>query len=223
MQLGFVGLGKMGLNMVTRLDAGPATRSWPSTSAADAVRARRGRRRRDDGVARCARRRARAAARRLGHGPCRRSDRVDGRRARRPCSPPDDVIIDGGNTNFHDDVRRAEMLAKRGIHHIDAGTSGGIWGLEEGYCLMVGGDADGLPAPRADLSRARARGRLSARRRPRRRPLREDDPQRHRVRPDAGVRRRLRADARERRSRSTSPRSPRSGCTAASCGRGCSS
>ena len=54
---------------------------------------------------------------------------------------PGDAIIDGGNTNFHDDIRRADALAGRGIHHVDAGTSGGIWGLEEGYCLMVGGDA----------------------------------------------------------------------------------
>jgi 6-phosphogluconate dehydrogenase len=51
-----------------------------------------------------------------------------------------DTIIDGGNTNFHDDRRRADTLANRGITYIDAGTSGGIWGLTEGYCLMVGGD-----------------------------------------------------------------------------------
>ena len=55
---------------------------------------------------------------------------------------PGDVIIDGGNTNFHDDVRRAAMLADRRIHYLDAGTSGGIWGLTEGYCLMVGGDPE---------------------------------------------------------------------------------
>jgi 6-phosphogluconate dehydrogenase len=55
---------------------------------------------------------------------------------------PDDVVIDGGNTNFHDDVRRAQTLSARRIHYIDAGTSGGVWGLKEGYCLMVGGDAD---------------------------------------------------------------------------------
>jgi 6-phosphogluconate dehydrogenase len=53
----------------------------------------------------------------------------------------DDVIIDGGNTNFHDDVRRAKTLAERQVHYVDAGTSGGIWGLAEGYCLMVGGEA----------------------------------------------------------------------------------
>src|SRR2546430_6792351 len=52
---------------------------------------------------------------------------------------PDDVIVDGGNTNFHDDVRRAQSLAARRIDYVDAGTSGGIWGLKEGYCLMVGG------------------------------------------------------------------------------------
>jgi 6-phosphogluconate dehydrogenase len=50
-----------------------------------------------------------------------------------------DTIIDGGNTNFHDDVRRAQALAAKRVDYVDAGTSGGIWGLQEGYCLMVGG------------------------------------------------------------------------------------
>ena len=50
-----------------------------------------------------------------------------------------DVIIDGGNSNFHDTMRRGEALRAKGIHFVDAGTSGGIWGLEVGYCLMVGG------------------------------------------------------------------------------------
>jgi 6-phosphogluconate dehydrogenase len=53
-----------------------------------------------------------------------------------------DAIIDGGNTNFHDDVRRAQALGAKRVDYLDAGTSGGIWGLEEGYCLMVGGPAD---------------------------------------------------------------------------------
>jgi 6-phosphogluconate dehydrogenase len=53
-----------------------------------------------------------------------------------------DVIIDGGNSNYHDSVRRAEALRDRGIDYIDAGTSGGIWGLKEGFCLMVGGSDD---------------------------------------------------------------------------------
>jgi 6-phosphogluconate dehydrogenase len=52
---------------------------------------------------------------------------------------PGDVLIDGGNSNFHDSKRRAAELAERGLHFIDAGTSGGVWGLKVGYCLMVGG------------------------------------------------------------------------------------
>ena len=53
-----------------------------------------------------------------------------------------DVIIDGGNTMFKDDVRRARELAPKGIKYLDVGTSGGVWGLQRGYCLMIGGDAD---------------------------------------------------------------------------------
>jgi 6-phosphogluconate dehydrogenase len=53
-----------------------------------------------------------------------------------------DVIIDGGNSNFHDTVRRGAELEKQGIHYVDSGTSGGIWGLENGYCLMIGGPDD---------------------------------------------------------------------------------
>jgi 6-phosphogluconate dehydrogenase len=51
-----------------------------------------------------------------------------------------DIIIDGGNTFYKDDVRRARQLKPKGIHYVDVGTSGGIWGLERGYCLMIGGD-----------------------------------------------------------------------------------
>ena len=53
-----------------------------------------------------------------------------------------DVIIDGGNTFYKDDVRRAADLAPRGIHYVDVGTSGGVWGLERGYCMMIGGEAE---------------------------------------------------------------------------------
>ena len=52
----------------------------------------------------------------------------------------DDVIIDGGNSFWQDDVRRGRMLKQRGIHYLDVGTSGGIWGIERGYCMMIGGD-----------------------------------------------------------------------------------
>ena len=55
-----------------------------------------------------------------------------------------DTIIDGGNSFFKDDVRRAKALAGKKIHYVDAGTSGGVWGLERGYCLMIGGDAEAV-------------------------------------------------------------------------------
>jgi 6-phosphogluconate dehydrogenase len=138
MQLGFVGLGKMGLNMVTRL-----ARGGHNVVAFD---------RNADAVARG----TTAGAR----GVSSLEALVDALAPPRavwvmvPAGEPtestvtalgqrleaDDVIIDGGNTNFHDDVRRAGVLAARRIHYVDAGTSGGIWGLEEGYCLMLGGD-----------------------------------------------------------------------------------
>ena len=51
-----------------------------------------------------------------------------------------DIVIDGGNTFYKDDIRRAKMLAQKGIHYVDVGTSGGIWGLERGFCLMAGGE-----------------------------------------------------------------------------------
>ena len=53
-----------------------------------------------------------------------------------------DVVIDGGNSNYKDSMRRGSALAEKGIGFLDAGTSGGIWGLKEGYCLMVGGDIE---------------------------------------------------------------------------------
>ncbi len=55
---------------------------------------------------------------------------------------PGDTLIEGGNTHYKDDVRRAPALRSRGLHYVDAGVSGGIWGLSEGYCLMIGGERD---------------------------------------------------------------------------------
>jgi 6-phosphogluconate dehydrogenase len=140
MQLGFVGLGKMGLNMVTRLRRGGHEivvfdRSSEATAHAE-----------DAGA----------------DGADSLADLVEQLTAPRavwvmlPAGSPTestvtalgdllstgDVIIDGGNTHFTDDVRRAAALAPKGIAYIDAGTSGGIWGLQEGYCLMVGGNLD---------------------------------------------------------------------------------
>src|SRR4028119_755183 len=57
-----------------------------------------------------------------------------------------DVIIDGGNSRYTDTIERAARLAEAGIHLVDAGTSGGIWGLTEGYCLMVGGEPEAVTA-----------------------------------------------------------------------------
>src|SRR5579872_1630831 len=53
---------------------------------------------------------------------------------------PGDVIIDGGNSYFKDDIRRSQALAARRVLYLDVGTSGGIWGIERGYCMMIGGD-----------------------------------------------------------------------------------
>src|ERR1044072_6296740 len=55
---------------------------------------------------------------------------------------PGDVIIDGGNSYYIDDIRRAQSLQAKGIHYVDVGTSGGVWGLERGYCQMIGGEKD---------------------------------------------------------------------------------
>ena len=115
-----------------------------------------------------------------------------------------DTIIDGGNSHFKDDVRRAAALSPRGIHYLDVGTSGGVWGAERGYCLMIGGAAPiaarltpifrTLAPGGQDRSLARPRRleddgarRVSLLRALRRRALREDDSQRHRIRADAVV------------------------------------
>jgi 6-phosphogluconate dehydrogenase len=57
-----------------------------------------------------------------------------------PALEPDDIVIDGGNSYYIDDIRRAKELAPRRIHYVDVGTSGGVWGLERGYCMMIGGE-----------------------------------------------------------------------------------
>ena len=140
MQLGFVGLGKMGLNMVTRLERG-----GHQVVAFD---------RRSEAVAQ-----ATAAGADGANSLADLTHKLTAPRAiwvMVPAGSPTestvtalsdllsagDVIIDGGNTHFTDDVRRAATLKAKGIAYIDAGTSGGIWGLQEGYCLMVGGNAD---------------------------------------------------------------------------------
>src|SRR3989475_11807326 len=59
-----------------------------------------------------------------------------------PHLTPGDIVIDGGNSYYHDDIRRAAELKPKGIHYVDCGTSGGVWGLDRGYCLMIGGEED---------------------------------------------------------------------------------
>jgi 6-phosphogluconate dehydrogenase len=137
MQLGFVGLGRMGLNMVTRLtraghDIVAFDRSAEAVAKAEAAGAT-GAGSLDALVAALSAPRAVWVMVPAGDPTESTVNALAERLA------ADDAIVDGGNTNFHDDVRRAERLGGQGIHYVDAGTSGGIWGLEEGYCLMVGG------------------------------------------------------------------------------------
>jgi 6-phosphogluconate dehydrogenase len=155
MQLGLIGLGRMGGNMARRLMAGGHDIvAWDRS--ADAVRAAAsdgaaGAHSLDDLVARLAPPRhvwimvpagdpteqtIAALAERLQSG---------------------DAIVDGGNSHFKDDVRRAATLAGRGIGYLDVGTSGGVWGAERGYCLMIGGDA-ALVARLTPIFRALAPG-----------------------------------------------------------------
>jgi 6-phosphogluconate dehydrogenase len=140
MQLGFVGLGRMGLNMVTRLaraghkvvayDRSPEAVTRAGTAGAA-------------GAASLEELVSTLVAPKAIWLMVPAGDATESTvSALAPLLSAGDIVIDGGNSNFHDDVRRAQALATRGIRYVDAGTSGGIWGLEEGYCLMVGGDAE---------------------------------------------------------------------------------
>jgi 6-phosphogluconate dehydrogenase len=137
MQLGFVGLGKMGLNMVTRLvRAGHQVVAFDRDAAAVGRASAAGARGVDSLDALVSVLTAERAVWIMTPAgePTESTIAALGDRLSKG-----DVIVDGGNTNFHDDVRRARTLAGRGIDLVDAGASGGIWGLEQGYCLMVGG------------------------------------------------------------------------------------
>jgi 6-phosphogluconate dehydrogenase len=136
MQLGMIGLGRMGANMVRRLlrgghqcvvyDANPAAAQALAAEGAVAASSL------DDFVGRLTPPRAVWLM-----VPAAVVDQMLGDLAahlRR-----DDIIIDGGNSYYIDDLRRAESLMSKGIHYLDVGTSGGIWGMERGYCMMIGG------------------------------------------------------------------------------------
>ena len=140
MQLGMVGLGRMGSNLVRRLmrdghdcvvyDVRPdAVRglSGEGATGADSLA---------DLVAKLAK--PRAVWIMVPAGEITQAA-VDGLAAH---LEPDDVIIDGGNSSYRDDIARAASVRDRGIHYIDIGTSGGVWGLDRGFCLMIGGEDD---------------------------------------------------------------------------------
>jgi 6-phosphogluconate dehydrogenase len=138
MELGFVGLGRMGGSMVTRLArGGHRVVAWDP--AADATA-----RARDNGADLAASlaelpkalKPPRAVWVMVPAGEPTESTI----RALAGVLERGDTIVDGGNTKWKDDIRRGKELATRGLSYVDAGTSGGIWGLQNGYCLMVGGD-----------------------------------------------------------------------------------
>src|SRR6266508_1160779 len=140
MELGFVGLGRMGGNMVTRLLQDKHT-IVAYDRGADAVAAAAGRGARTAGsLAELVKTLAppRAVWVMVPAGEATENTI----RELATLLSRGDTVIDGGNTNYKDDVRRGQELAARGLHYVDAGTSGGIWGLKVGYCLMVGGDRE---------------------------------------------------------------------------------
>src|SRR5262249_48474647 len=136
MQLGMIGLGRMGANMVRRLiRSGHECVVWDHNAETVQTLSKEkavGAASLDDFVGRLAPPRAvwlmvPAAV-------------VDGTLEQlAPKLAKGDVIIDGGNSYYIDDIRRAKALASRGIDYVDTGTSGGVWGLERGYCMMIGG------------------------------------------------------------------------------------
>ena len=143
MQIGFVGLGKMGGNMVHRIRRDSDHEVVAFDFSAEAVQAAeghgaRGARSLEELV------RALEAPRAVwimvpaGDPTEQTVQQLAG------LLEPGDLIVDGGNSNWHDDVRRGAELGEKGIHYVDVGTSGGVWGLEVGYCMMVGGPKEGV-------------------------------------------------------------------------------
>jgi 6-phosphogluconate dehydrogenase len=139
MQLGMIGLGRMGANMTRRLLAGGHEVCVYDVDPDAALRLEK------EGAKAAASPRAMidqlAAPRVLWlMVPVAFVDATLAEFA--PLLDAGDVLIDGGNSRYHDDLRRARELAARGLHFVDVGTSGGVFGLERGYCLMIGGEAE---------------------------------------------------------------------------------
>jgi 6-phosphogluconate dehydrogenase len=142
MQLGMIGLGRMGANMVRRLmKAGHQCVVFdlnPKSVQELAAEGAKGARSLDDFVKQLAK--PRAAWVMVPSGPPTEKTVMElaGR------MEAGDTIIDGGNSYFKDDVARAKALQPKGIHYVDVGTSGGVWGLERGYCMMIGGPKEAV-------------------------------------------------------------------------------
>ena len=141
MRIGMVGLGRMGANMVLRLlEGGHECVAYDHTAGNVKTVAARGAR----GVATPAELVKALTPPRVVWimVPAAVVDSVIGEIA--PLLAKGDVLIDGGNSNYRDDIRRASELRGRGIHYLDVGTSGGVLGFKEGYCLMIGGDPEAV-------------------------------------------------------------------------------
>ncbi len=152
MQIGFVGLGKMGGNMVHRIlrDSDHEVAAFDFNAEAVAAAEGHGAQGADSLEALVGKLSAPRAVWIMVPAGDPTEQTVDKLAA---LLEPGDLIVDGGNSNWHDDVRRGAALAEKGIHYVDVGTSGGVWGLEVGYCMMVGGRAEGvqLLAPILDV------------------------------------------------------------------------
>jgi len=141
MQLGMIGLGRMGANMVRRLmKAGHECVVWDMNAASVKGLA-------DEGAKGAGSLQEFVAKLTPPRSvwlmvPAGVVDTSIGQLA--PSLQKDDVLIDGGNSYYIDDIRRQNDLRPRGIHYVDVGTSGGVWGLERGYCMMIGGDTDAV-------------------------------------------------------------------------------
>ncbi|HTO48956.1 MAG TPA: decarboxylating 6-phosphogluconate dehydrogenase [Burkholderiales bacterium] len=137
MQLGMIGLGRMGANMVRRLIKGGhdcvVFDVFPKAVEALAKEKATGAASLQDFVKKLARPRAVWLM-----VPAAVVDKTVADLV--PLLEPGDILIDGGNSYYVDDIRRAKALAPKGIHYVDVGTSGGVWGLERGFCMMIGGE-----------------------------------------------------------------------------------
>jgi len=141
MQLGMIGLGRMGANMVQRLmAAGHDCVVFDMNPDAVQALVQEGATGAESMADLCAKLEAPRAVWIM--VPAAVVDKVID--DLRPHLAADDTIIDGGNSNYKDDIRHQESLRDAGVHFLDCGTSGGVWGKERGYCLMIGGDTDAV-------------------------------------------------------------------------------